>query len=75
MKTDVTLVFIKTPLPNEGVDTFLKVNLTFLAEVAGGHGFVEPLLDLVVDELHKGIVLGKAMVKYYHTTDICGDLL
>ena len=34
-------------------------NFTFLAEVAGGHGFVEPLLDLMVDELHKGIVLGK----------------
>ena len=32
---------------------------TFLAEVAGRHRFVEPLLDLVVDELHKGVVLGR----------------
>ena len=37
-------------------------NFTFLAEVAGGHGFVEPLLDLMIDELHKGIVLGRENV-------------
>jgi len=30
---------------------------TCLAEVAGRHGFVESLLDLVVDELDEGIVL------------------
>ena len=49
---------------------------TSLAEVAGRHGLVEPFLDLVVDELHEGVVLEEdGEVDYHgskddqHTTD------
>lgn len=34
-----------------------KPGATCLAEVAGSQGLIETLLDLMVDELHKGIVL------------------
>ena len=51
------------------------LNFTFLAEVAGGHGFVEPLLDLMIDELHKGIVLGGGNESLLFHFTICTFLI